>query len=258
MSADQIDDVKSPQRGRVQVESVQKRVRGLVNGQYVFDTVTPLLVWEVPYYPTYYVPRKDVSAELIENGQTKHSPSRGDATVYDLRSGDRTITDAGYAYLGSPIEELRDHVRFEWNAIDEWFEEDEQIYIHPRSPFVRVEILPSSRHVQIEIDGVVVADSHQPRILFETGLPPRYYLPKSDVRMDLLAPSGTHTGCPYKGTASYYDMAVNGTRHPDLVWWYPTPLPESARVGGLVCFYNEKVDLIIDGVRQERPRTKFS
>jgi uncharacterized protein (DUF427 family) len=247
----------SAQRGRIQVEASHKRVRGLVKGQYVFDTVSPLLVWEVPYYPAYYIPRKDVAAELIDTDATRHSPSRGDATVYDLRSGDHTLAQAAYAYLNSPIDELRDHVRFEWDAIDEWFEEDEQIYVHPRSPYVRVDVLPSSRRVQVEIDGVLVADSRQPRILYETSLPPRYYLPKSDVRMDLLSESHSHTECPYKGTASYYNVSVNGQTYSDYVWSYPTPLPESERIIGLVCFYNEKVDLIIDGIRQERPRTKF-
>src|SRR5438445_6906607 len=153
----------SVQRGRIQVEASHKRVRGLVGGQYAFDTVNPLLVWEVPDYPAYYIPAKDVGAELIDSGDTKHWPSRGDATIYDLRVGERTVTRAAYAYLDSPIEEVRDYVRFEWDAIDEWFEEDEQVYIHPRDPYTRVEILPSSRHVQVEVDGVIVADSHRPR-----------------------------------------------------------------------------------------------
>ncbi len=250
--------VSTPLRGRVKVEPGAKRVRGLVHGQYVFDTDNALLVWEVPYYPAYYIPTKDVSAELIETGETKHSPSRGDATICDLRVGEQTVRGAGYAYSESPIADLPGHVRFEWNAIDEWFEEDEQIYQHPRSPYVRVDVLPSSRHVQVEIDAVIVADSHQPRILFETGLPPRYYLPKCDVRMDLLTASKAHTQCPYKGTASYYDLDINGKHYTDHVWWYPAPVPESQRIIGLLCFYNEKVQLIIDGERVEQPRTPFS
>src|SRR5262249_34978074 len=141
---------------------------------------------------------------------------------------------------------------------DQWFEEDEEIYIHPRDPYTRVEILASSRRVQVEIDGVQVADSVRPRLLFETGLPVRYYLPKTDVRMDLLSPSATPTGCPYKGEASYYDITVDGTVYPDHVWWYPTPLPESQKIIGLVAFYNEKVDIIVDGERLERPKTHFS
>jgi uncharacterized protein (DUF427 family) len=249
--------MSSSHRGLVKVEPGHKRIRALLNGQYLLDTIRPLLVWEVPYYPAYYFHPDDVSAELVPNGQTVHSPSRGDATVYDVKVGDRLYSGAALSYLDSEIPALNGLIRFEWDAIDEWFEEDEQVYFHPRDPYSRIDILASSRHVQIEIGGVLVADSHQPRILFETGLPARYYLPKSDVRMDLLMPSDTKTHCPYKGTASYYNLEIDGTRYDDYVWWYPTPLPESQKIIGLVAFYNEKVDLIIDGVRQERPHTKF-
>jgi uncharacterized protein (DUF427 family) len=242
----------------VQIERSPKRVRGLVGGEYVFDTTQALLVWEGPKYPQYYIPREAVTAKLVENGRTRRSPSRGEATQYDLEAGGRTIVDAAWAHLDSPAEELRDFVRFEFSALDAWFEEDEEIYIHPRSPYVRVDVLASSRHVVVEVDGVVVAESTQPRILFETGLPERYYLPKADVRMDLLTPSASRTGCPYKGFASYYDLTVNGKTYKDFVWWYPTTLPESQRISGLVCFYNEKVDLTVDGVRLARPHTPFS
>jgi uncharacterized protein (DUF427 family) len=155
--------------------------------------------------------------------------------------------DAAWQYPESPLEEIRDHVRFDWQALDAWFEEDEEVYVHPRSPYARIDILPSSRHVRVLIDGEVVADSHRPWLLFETGLPVRYYLPKVDVRMDLLEPTESHTACPYKGTASYWSAVVNGQRHDDIVWSYPQPLPESTRIGGLVAFYNDRVTLEVDG-----------
>src|SRR6202034_3278508 len=129
---------------------------------------------------------------------------------------------------------------------------------HPRSPYSRVDILASSRHVRIEIDGVAVADSRSPRILFETGLPPRYYLPLSDVPLDLLPPSATQPSCPYKGTASYWSVATGSGTHQDIAWIYRTPLPESQKIAGLACFYNEKVDLYVDGELQPRPRPPFS
>jgi uncharacterized protein (DUF427 family) len=242
----------------VHTEPGRKRVRAGIGGVIVLDTITPTLVWEVPYYPAYYVPRAALTAELRATGALRHSPSRGDAAVYDLVVGDRIVRDAAYGYDDSPIPELNGLIRLEWQAADQWFEEDEEIFVHPRDPHTRVDVLASSRHVQIAVDGVVVADSHQPRILFETGLPPRYYLPKTDVRMDLLTPSDSHTSCPYKGTASYYDVHVNGVTHADLVWWYPTTLPESQKIVGLACFYDEKVDVTVDGVPQERPRTHFS
>jgi uncharacterized protein (DUF427 family) len=120
-----------------------------------------------------------------------------------------------------------------------------------------VDILVSSRHVRVEIDGVTVADSRQPRILFETGLPPRYYVPLTEVRMDLLRPSDTRTHCPYKGTASYWSVDTGRAVHNDIVWIYRAPLPESQKIAGLACFYNEKVDLYTDGELQERPQTHF-
>jgi uncharacterized protein (DUF427 family) len=245
-------------RGRVRVEPSQKRVRVYLAGELVADTVQPLLVWEIPYYPAYYIRGADVRAKLVPTGRTEHSPSRGEAEILDVVTERGTAAGAARRYPESPIEALRDAVRLDFAAMDEWLEEDEPIYVHPRSPYSRVDILASSRHVRVEIDGVTVAESRSPRILFETGLPPRYYLPLPDVRMDLLVPSDTRTSCPYKGTAGYWSVEVNGERYEDYVWIYRTPLPESQKIAGLACFYNEKVDLYVDGVAQGRPRTPFS
>ena len=154
--------------------------------------------------------------------------------------------------------ELRGLVRFDWEAMDAWFEEDEEVYVHPRDPYSRVDILPSSRHVEVVVNDVKVADSHQPRLLFETGLPTRYYLPQVDVRLDLLRPSETTSRCPYKGTANYWSVEAGDQVVEDLAWVYRTPVQESVRIAGLACFYNEKVDLYVDGVLEERPHTKFS
>lgn len=128
----------------------------------------------------------------------------------------------------------------------------------PRNPYSRVDILASSRHIRVEIDGVTVADSHAARILFETGLPARYYLPLTDVRTDLLSTSDTHTSCPYKGNADYWNVRVGDTEYADYVWIYRTPVAESQKIAGLACFYNEKVDIYVDDVLQERPKTPFS
>ena len=245
-------------RGRVRVERGHKRVRAYLDNELVADTTHPLLVWEVPYYPAYYIPVSDVHAELVPTTKVDHSPSRGDADVYDVKTTRTTAPRAARRYPDSPIEEIRDAVHFEWNAMDEWLEEDEPVYVHPRGPYTRVDILASSRHVQVAVDGETIADSHQPRILFETGLPPRYYLPLSDVRLDLMTPSQTETHCPYKGTATYWDLDVNGHHYGDFVWIYRTPLPESQKIAGFVSFYNEKVELYVDGMRQEQGRSRFS
>jgi uncharacterized protein (DUF427 family) len=250
--------MSTEQRGRVRVEGGHKRVRAYLAGDLVADTLAPLYVWELPYFPAYYVPAADVKATLAPTGRTEHSPSRGDAEVLDVITARGKAPGGALRYPDSPIEELRDAIRLDWKAMTEWFEEDEPVYTHPRDPYTRVDILASSRVVRIELDGVVVAESHSPRILFETGLPARYYLPITDVRMDLLIPSTTQTHCPYKGTATYWSVQVGERRYEDYVWIYRAPLPESQKVAGLACFYNEKVDIFIDGVQQPRPHSHFS
>jgi uncharacterized protein (DUF427 family) len=244
--------------GSVRVEQSPKRVRAYLEGEVVADTTRPFLVWEWPYYPTYYIPASDIHGKLVATGKTEHSPSRGEGQVYDIKVGAATALAAALAYPDSPLEALRDLVRLDWNSMSEWFEEDEPVYTHPRDPYKRVDILGSTRHIRIEVDGVTIADSTQPRILFETGLPPRYYIPLTDVRMDLLLPSATETHCPYKGTAGYWSVDTGQAIHEDIVWIYRAPLPESQKVAGLACLYNEKVDLYLDGELQERPRTHFS
>jgi uncharacterized protein (DUF427 family) len=245
-------------RGSVRVEQGAKRVRVYLAGRLVADTRRPFLVWEIPYFPTYYLPLADVQAKLEPTGNTEHSPSRGEAEILDVRVDGATAAGAARRYPDSPLAPLRDLVRFTWAEMDEWLEEDEPVYTHPRDPYTRVDILASSQHVRVEIDGVTVADSVRPHILFETGLPPRYYLPLPDVRTELLVPSDTTSHCPYKGTAGYWSVDAGHGVRPDLVWIYRTPLPESQKVAGLACFYNEKVDLYLDGELQDRPRTHFS
>jgi uncharacterized protein (DUF427 family) len=245
-------------RGRIRVETATKRVRAYLGGEVVADTTSPLLVWERPYYPTYYVPLADVRAELLEAGEVVRSPSRGNGRAFTIRAGGKEAPSAAVRYEESPIEPLREAIRLEWDAMDAWFEEDEEVFTHPRDPYTRGDILPSSRHVRVEVDGVTVAESASSRLLFETGLPVRYYLPKTHVRMDLLTPTDTVSHCPYKGQAAYWSVRAGDKVHEDLAWSYGTPLPESQKIAGLVCFYNEKVDIYVDGVLQERPSTKFS
>lgn len=245
--------------GRVRVERGHKRVRVQLGGTVIADTTSPLLVWEKPYYPTYYLPLSDIDpGVLVDSGETERSPSRGTATVYDVHANGVTAPAGAYAYPEPKIEELAEHVAFIWAAMDHWYEEDEEVYVHPRDPYTRVDILASSRHVQVALEGVTVAESHHPRLLFETGLPTRYYLPKVDVRMDLLVPTDTVTHCPYKGAAQYWGVRIGDELFPDYAWSYRHPVAESVAIAGLVAFYNEKVDLVVDGVAQERPKTIFS
>jgi len=247
-------------RGQVRIERGAKHVRAYLGGMRVADTTRPLLVWEKPYYPTYYIPQADVRTDLLERdeGPVVHSPSRGDARTFTVKAGGVEARGAALRYEESPLEELRDAIRLDWHAMDAWFEEDEQVFTHPRDPYTRVDILPSSRHVRVEVDGVTIAESAKPTLLFETGLPVRYYLPKTHVRMDLLTPTDSVSHCPYKGVAEWWSVRTGDELHEELAWSYRTPLPESQKIAGLVAFYDEKVDMYVDGVRQERPRTKFS
>ena len=229
----------------------------MLGGELIADTIRPLLVWEVPYYPTYYLPAADVRTEfLVETGETRNSPSRGEANQYSVKVNGSEGT--AYAYRNPKLEEVAEHFAFVWNTMDHWFEEDEEVFVHARDPYTRIDIVPSSRRVRVEIGGETVADTTNASFLFETKLPTRYYIPKTDVRMDLLTPTDSVTKCPYKGTARYWSVNVGGETYPDIVWAYDAPLPESQKIMGLVSFYNEKVDVYVDEIREERPKTKFS
>lgn len=236
----------------VRVEVSPKRLRAFLGGLVVLDTTEPRLVWEVPYYPQYYVPRGAVMAELVPTGRTKTSRSRGVGKLHTVRIGGHEAVEGATIYDESPVEELAGLVRVKWDAMDAWFEEDEEIYTHPRSPYVRIDVLPTSRHVHVRAGGVVVAESRQAHVLFETGLPPRYYLPKVDVRMDLLETSEKVTHCPYKGFTEYWSVRTGDVLHEDAAWSYRHPLPESMRIAGLVCFDPRRVDVVVDGVPEPR------
>jgi uncharacterized protein (DUF427 family) len=181
--------------------------------------------------------------------------------VLDGPIGARTAEHAAWSYPDPPLDRLalRDHVAFEWARMDAWFEEDDEVYVHARDPYKRVDVLHSSRLVQVVVGREVVAETRRPWLLFETGLPTRYYLPKADVRMDWLVPSDTETRCPYKGVASYYSVRIGSTLVRDIAWCYRHPIPECSKIENLVCFFNERVDaLYVDGVLQSKPRTRWS
>lgn len=247
------------QRGRVKVEQGHKRVRAMVAGETVVDSRRPLLVWEKPYYPTYYFPPDDVRMDLlVETAETRKSPSRGVSHTYNLKTQAGEVPAAAWMYPDSAIEEISGYVAFKWREMDHWFEEDEEVFVHARDPYTRVDILRSSRHVKVSIGGEVIAESSSPALLFETGLPTRYYLPPTDVRWDLLEKTDHRTECPYKGVAEYWSVRAGGELHENIVWSYPFPTLESAKIAGLICFYDEKVDTEVDGRPQERPRTPFA
>ena len=240
------------------VEPVPRRIRAFLAGEKVLDTTGALYVWEWPYYPHYYIPVADVRRDLlIPEGHTQRS-RRGTFQAHTLRAGRVQRPGAARLLTDSPVPGLAGTVRFDWAALDAWFEEDEQVFVHPRNPYVRVDALRSTRPVRVELDGVVLAESASPVMVFETGLPTRYYINPAEVRFGHLIPSSTVTSCPYKGTTSrYWSVRAGDTVQPDLAWAYDFPTRQLQPIAGLVAFYNEKVDLFLCGQRLERPTTHF-
>jgi uncharacterized protein (DUF427 family) len=238
----------------VAIEPSVKRVRTFFAGQAIADTVRARLVWENPHYPAYYLPRGDVRMELLASNARREPRPFGDARYFDVAVGDRVARDAAWSFPDSPIEELRDLVRIEWAAMDAWFEEDDEVFVHPHDPHKRIDILQSSRHVTVSVHGVQIAETRRPTLLFETGLPVRFYFAKPDVRLDLLTPIEKRTGCAYKGFATYWVYK----HEQDVAWSYPFPLAECAKIAGMIGFYNETLDIHVDGVLQPKPITEFS
>ncbi|MEE2852636.1 MAG: DUF427 domain-containing protein [Actinomycetota bacterium] len=248
------------ERGRI--EPAPRRVRGYLGDALVFDTTSARYVWEVPYYPQYYIPLDDVRSEFLSDENHAQKVQFGPSRLYSLIGAGQTYEAAARVFDADGDGPLAGTVRFEWNPL-RWFEEDEPIYGHPRNPYSRVDALRSHRHVVVELGGITLADTSCPVLLFETGLPTRYYIDPADVAFDHLEPSVTQTLCPYKGvTSAYWSVRVGSADEQDLradlAWTYHYPLPAVGQIAGLIAFYNEKLDITVDGVRLARPQTQFS
>jgi uncharacterized protein (DUF427 family) len=241
------------------VEPVPRRIRATLGNVVVLDTTSALYVWETDKYPQYYVPLADVNSDVLIDEQHPEHLRRGSARRHGLRVGELARPGVAHVYGEDALEGLAGTVRFEWEALDAWFEEDEQVFVHPRSPYTRVDALRSTRTLRVELDGVVLAESSCPVMVFETGLPTRYYLDRSAVSFEHLSATDTVTSCPYKGrTSGYWSVRVGEQLYPDLAWAYDFPTRQLLPIAGLIAFYNEKVDLTLDGQPLERPTTHFS
>src|SRR5919112_1838035 len=254
-------DPRALQRHILYFEDSPRRGRGVFGGETVADSRRVKLLHETGHLPVYYFPKEDIRMELLEESDhTTRCPFKGEASYWSVKVGDRVSENAVWGYP-EPIDSappIAGYVAFYWNRMDHWFEEDEEVYVHPRDPYHRVDVLESSRRVKVSVGGEVIAETERPRVMFETGLPPRYYIPPEDVREEVLLMSETTTRCPYKGVASYWSVEAGGERVEDLVWFYPDPIPEATKIKGLLAFFDEKVDLEVDGERQERPKTQWS
>ena len=241
------------------VGPVPRRVRAVLDGRVVVDTTSARYVWEWPYYPQYYLPFDDVTPGVLVDEAHEEHLRRGTAMRLGLRTPEGVRAGVAHHYVSSDIEGIAGTVRIDWAALDAWYEEDEEVFVHPRSPYTRLDALRSGREVLVELEGLVLARSSRPVLVFETGLPTRYYLDRLDVDFTNLVPSDTVTACPYKGTTSaYWTVDVGGRLEPDLAWAYDFPTRQLLPIAGLVAFYNEKVDLTVDGVRLERPVARLS
>jgi uncharacterized protein (DUF427 family) len=241
------------------IEPVPRRIRAVLGGEVVLDTTRALYVWEWPAYPQYYIPVADVRPGVLVDEHHAQKLHRGTARRHGLRVGQVTRPGCARVYTEDALEGLAGTVRFDWAALDAWFEEDEQVFVHPRSPYSRVDALRSTRTVRVELDGLVLAQSSSPVLVFETGLPTRYYLNRTEVNFEHLVPSDTVTACPYKGqTTGYWSVRSGEALHKDLAWAYDFPTRQLLPITGLIAFYNEKVDVFVDGTLQERPVTHFS
>jgi uncharacterized protein (DUF427 family) len=217
-----------------------------------------MMLHESGQQPIYYFPPQDVRADVLEDSDRHtHCPKKGDASYYTIRAGGEEVKDGAWYYPdplpGAPP--IKGLIAFYFNRMGRWLEEGEQIGVHPRDPYHRVDVLATDRHIRISLDGTLLAETERALALFESNLPTRWYLPIEDVRAELER-SETVTRCPYKGTASYYSVKLKGGK--DLVWYYEQPLDEVGRIKGLACFFNEKVDVELDGELQQRPDSPWS
>ena len=257
-----LEGAGSPRPDSLRFEPSPRWVRTAFGGTFIADSRRARLMLEPKRTPIYYFPFEDVRMELLVASDLKtESPLKGEASYWSIKVGERVADNAAWSYR-NPVPEwasLNGFVAFHWNKMDAWFEEDDEVFVHPRDPYKRVDVLQSSRHVQVVLGGQIVAETRRPRLLFETGLPTRYYIPKLDVRMDVLHPTPTRTRCPYKGEAVYWSARIGETEIKDLVWSYPSPIPECPKIENHLCFYNERVDaIIVDGVTQPVPVTPWS
>ncbi len=275
-----VRDVLMAELGSLRYEPTEKRIRATLGGETVIDSTRALLVWEPKrVVPTYGVPVDDVDGEIAAApvGDSPAETPGGIAAMGAPQLGDRVVFDPSVAFSvhttdGEPLtirthggvveaaafrpsdRSLEGFVLVDFDAFDAWYEEDERNFAHPRDPFHRIDIVHSSRHVRVELDGTTLAESNRPCLLFEPPLPVRYYLRREDVRTDLLVPSDTRTACAYKGQASYFSLPGAD----DVAWTYPEPLREASEVAGHVAFFNEHVDIVVDGERLEPPVTPWS
>lgn len=234
-------------------EPIERRVRA----DDALDSTSAVLVWEPRrVVPSFAVPEVDISA-VVEEAPANDADVAGvlhPGIPFSVHSAHGApVTVGGRVGAGFRLAELPGYVALDFAAFDAWYEEDERIFGHPRDPYSRIDVRRTSRPIRIEVDGEVLAETTQARMLFETGIHTRFYVPKDDVRGELV-PRARRSYCPYKGEASYWSVGP----HTDIAWSYEDPLPDGPLVTGLVAFWDERVDVYVDGQRRGTPETEVA
>jgi uncharacterized protein (DUF427 family) len=259
------DILVGPSTDQVEIrfEPTAKRIRAFVAGVAIADSNRVMMMFETSRLVVYYFPVEDVRTDLlVPTSKVIWSAFKGDARYYSISVDGRIVEDVAWRYL-DPLTRCPDiagYIAFHWKLMDAWFEEDDEVFVHARDPYHRIDVLNSSREVKVVVAGQNVAVTRRARFLFETGLPVRYYIPKEDIRIDLLQPSQTQTACAYKGPTSRYWQApaADGTAV-DVAWCYESPNREVTPIAGMVAFFNERVDVIqVDRKEMPRPVTHWS
>ena len=236
-------------------------VRVYFNNQLIAESRKMMLLREPDHLPVYFFPKEAVLMDCLRlSDRTKQSEYNGEGIYWHVQLGDRIEKNAAFTFRNGSGNgpNLEDYIAFKWEKMDAWFEEDEEVFVYARDPHKRIDILQSSRHIKVAVDGVTVGETKRPWLLFETGLPVRYYMPKQDANMDLLVRTDVTTLCPYKGKANLYSIKIGNNLYEGLAWTYRYPTMECARIQGLVAFFNEKLDIYEDGILQPRPKTFWS
>ncbi|KAK3718933.1 hypothetical protein LTR37_004849 [Vermiconidia calcicola] len=261
--------VKLGTDGPVKTLKTPRKVQILFGGAYIIRTINASYVWEHPYYPQFYVPKSELVEASKQGGfdfkegekfQLDNGTPVGSQYEIKVHGDTGKSTDKVLAFnddLSGKGEELKGLVKIEFSAMDQWFEEDTPIHVHPKDPFKRIDISQSTRDIKVYVEGQRIAHTTTSMHLYETGLPCRFYIPLTSVDPTVLRPSKTTTKCPYKGEAEYYSVEIKGELHEDIFWYYRVPTLESGKVEGLLCPYNERVDIELDGKKLERPKTPF-
>ena len=240
------------------IEPTARWIRVKFGGEIIADSKRAQLLIQYPPagLPSYYFPPDDVRMP-IPNERTVDARGRG---LWTLRAGDKVAENAAWSYDDPPPSHaaLKGYISFLWGQMDAWYEEDEEVFVHARDPHSRVDVMASSRHVRVALHGTTLAETTRPFLLFETGLPTRYYIMPDDVNFAVIEPSHLKTRCPYKGVASYWSATVGGEVAKNVVWSYQDPIAECPKIRGLLAFFNERTDIYVDGELQDRPQTEWS